>query len=100
MAGNPYDMITGGKKPKKVLHKMEIEPTHNGKHIVTHKHHHGTHHPDEMHAVGGADELAAHIKDNPMSAVAPEMPSPEAAAAPAGPAGPAAPGAGAPPPAM
>src|SRR5271165_57621 len=47
MAGM-FDQITkGGDKPKKEISEMSVKKSHNGKHIVTHKHHSPSHHPDE-----------------------------------------------------
>lgn len=64
MAGM-FDQITkGGDKPKKEIHKMEITKSHNGKHIVTHKHHHPEHHPDETHVMNDMSALHSHLEDH------------------------------------
>lgn len=85
----PYDMITGGKKAPKTIQKHEYSKTHNGKHVVTHKHH-SADHKDETHMFDKFSEAADHMDANP--------PQPEQEMAPAGPAAGAAP-AGAMPPA-
>lgn len=98
---NPYEKITSGdSKPKKELHKMEITKSHNGKHIVTHKHHHPETHPDETHVMGNMEDLHNHMEDHlgggdapapdaaapaaPMTAAPSPMPAPAAGAGPAG----------------
>jgi hypothetical protein len=80
----PYDMITGGKKAPKTIQKHEYSRTHNGKHVVTHKHH-AADHKDETHMFDKFSEAADHMNSNP--------PQPEPEAATAAPAA----GAGAPP---
>jgi hypothetical protein len=94
----PYDMITGGKgkgkAPKKEIKEMIHTKSHNGKHIVTHKHHSPEHHPDELHAFedmkGVHDHMDQHDAGADGAAPLTAAPTPEAAPA-AGPA------AGAPP---
>ena len=96
----PYDMITAGsKKPKKEIKEMVHSKSHNGKHIVTHKHHSPTHHPDETHVFedmqGVHDHMDAHDAGTdgaaPITAAPSPMPEPAApnAAAGAAPAAPA-----------
>lgn len=99
MAGM-FDQITkGGEKPKKEIHKMEITKSHNGKHIVTHKHHHPEHHPDETHVMNDMAALHSHMDDHAgtpnegeaapadgAAAPAPMTAAPSPAAAPAAPA--------------
>ena len=94
----PFDMITGGSKaPKKEIKEMVHSKTHNGKHVVTHKHHSPAHHPDETHMFNNLDEakdhMDAHAGAEPADGAAPltAAPSPMAPAggAPAMPAGPA-----------
>jgi len=94
----PFDMITGGSKaPKKEIKEMVHSKTHNGKHVVTHKHHSPAHHPDETHMFNNLDEakdhMDAHAGVEPADGAAPltAAPSPMAPAggAPAMPAGPA-----------
>jgi hypothetical protein len=84
----PYDMITGGKKSPKVIKHHEYSKTHNGKHVVTHKHHDPSH-KDETHMFDKFSDAADHMNSNP------PQPEAEPAAPAAGPAG-----AGAPPAAM
>lgn len=85
----PFDMITGGKKKSpKVIHHHEYHKTHNGKHVVTHKHH-GTDHQDEQHMFEKFSDAADHMENNP------PQPEPEPAPAEGAPA--AAPAAGAAP---
>jgi len=93
--------LGGMHKPKKEIHKMEISKSHNGKHMVTHKHHHPEHHPDETHVMddlkGLQDHMATHAGDgapegSPDAAqmTAAPSPMPQASGAPmGGPAGPA-----------
>jgi len=82
----PYDMITGGKKPKKEIKEMVHSKTHNGKHVVTHKHHSPSHHPDETHMFNNMDEVKDHMDahDAGTGDAAPltAAPSPEMAGAP------------------
>lgn len=46
--------------PKKEIKEISIRKSHNGGHIVTHKHH-GHHHPDEEHTTHGSDALLNHV---------------------------------------
>jgi hypothetical protein len=88
VAGNPFDMITGGKTPKKEIKEMVHSKTHNGKHVITHRHHSPSHHPDETHMFNNLDEakdhMDAHAGDQPAEGAAPmtAAPSPMAAGAP------------------
>ena len=52
------------KKPKKEIKEMHIRKTANGKHIVTHKHHHPEHHPDEEHSMEDMGALHQHMEDH------------------------------------
>jgi hypothetical protein len=52
------------KKPKKEIKEMHIRKTANGKHIVTHKHHHPEHHPDEEHSMENMAALHQHMEDH------------------------------------
>lgn len=62
---NPFEGITkGDKKPKKEIKDMVVSKSHNGKHIVTHKHHHPEHHPDETHVMSDMAELHSHMDDH------------------------------------
>lgn len=72
----PYDMITGGKKAPKTIQKHEYHRTHNGKHVVTHKHHDPAH-KDEQHMFEKFGDAADHMEQNP------PQPEPAEAAAPA-----------------
>ena len=96
MAATPYDMVTGSKTPKKEIKEMVHSKTHNGKHVITHKHHSPVHHPDETHMFNNLDEAKDHMDqhagDEPAEGAAPmtAAPSPMAPAA-------VAPAAGAPP---
>lgn len=74
----PYDMITGGKKAPKTIQRHEYHRTHNGKHVVTHKHHDPSH-KDEQHMFEKFSDAADHMEQNP--------PQPEPEAAPAAGAG-------------
>ena len=91
----PYDMVTGGKTPKKEIKEMVHTKSHNGKHIVTHKHHSPAHHPDEIHAFNDLDEAKDHMDQHagpePAEGAAPLTAAPSPMGGPAG--------AGAPPPA-
>jgi len=88
-AADAMRAIHGGKTPKKAVKEMHIKATDNGKHIVTHKHHHPEHHPDETHAMGDTDELAQHVADNAPQ-MAPQAPAADPAMGGGAPAGPAA----------
>ncbi len=84
----PYDMVSAPKKAPKVVHHHEYSKTHNGKHVVTHKHHDPSH-KDETHMFDKFSDAAEHMNANP------PQPEPEApAAAPAAGGAPAAPAAG------
>ena|ERR1022692_687537 len=86
---SPYDVLKS--KKKKEIKKHEYSKSHNGGHVVTHKHHapHDSEAHDEMHTFADAPDAMKHMTDNqPMAA-----PSPEPEAQPA--AGAAMPGAGA-----
>ena len=73
----PYDMVSAPKKAPKVVHHHEYSKTHNGKHVVTHKHHDPSH-KDETHMFDKFSDAAEHMNANP------PQPEPEApAAAPA-----------------
>jgi hypothetical protein len=92
VAATPFDMITGGKgKAPKTIHHHEYSKTHNGKHVVTHKHH-LSEHKDETHMFDKFSDAAAHMDQNPPQPEQSEQPE-----APAAGAAPAAAGAGAPP---
>lgn len=58
------DSLGGEKKPKKEIKEMHIRKTANGKHIVTHKHHHPEHHPDEEHSMEDMGALHQHMEDH------------------------------------
>jgi hypothetical protein len=83
----PYDMVSGGKTPKKEIKEMVHSKTHNGKHVITHKHHSPVHHPDETHMFNNLDEAKDHMDqhagDEPAEGAAPmtAAPSPMAPAA-------------------
>jgi hypothetical protein len=47
--------------PKKEISEIRIKKSHNGGHVITHKHHSPEHHPDETHTTKGDDELAEHV---------------------------------------
>lgn len=49
-------------KPKKEIKQMVHEKSHNGGHIVTHKHHHPEHHEDEKHTFSNMADVAAHME--------------------------------------
>jgi len=92
------------KKPKKEIKEMHVRKTANGKHIVTHKHHHPEHHPDEEHSMENMAALHQHMEDHagtPNEGEGAESAAPAGAAqltaAPSPAAAPAAPAAGAPP---
>lgn len=50
-------------KPKKEIKEMVHSKSHNGKHIVVHKHHHPAH-PDETHVLNDMAELHQHMEDH------------------------------------
>ena len=79
-----FDMVPGRstKKPAKAIHKIEIRKSHDGKHILVHKHHHPTHHPDEEHVATDMAGLHDHLDANPVEAQAPPMPGEAPAGAP------------------
>jgi hypothetical protein len=52
------------KAPKKEIKTMEHSKSHNGKHIVVHKHHSPSHHPDETHVMNDMAELHQHMDDH------------------------------------
>ena len=52
------------KKPKKEIKEMHVRKTANGKHIVTHKHHHPEHHPDEEHSMENMAALHQHMDNH------------------------------------
>lgn len=60
----PFDMITGGKKAPKTIHHHEYHRTHNGKHVVTHKHHDPSH-KDEQHMFEKFSDASDHMEQNP-----------------------------------
>lgn len=82
----------GSKKPRKALKSMKVHATDNGRHVVTHEHHHSEHHKDESHAMSSMEELMKHMTDNAPK-IEPQAPgADESEAAPSGgpaPAGPA-----------
>ena len=92
----PYDMVSGGKTPKKEIKEVVHSKTHNGKHVITHKHHSPVHHPDETHMFNNLDEAKDHMDqhagDEPAEGAAPMTAAPSPMAPAAG-----APAAGAPP---
>jgi hypothetical protein len=86
-----YAGITkGDKAPKKEIREMVHTKSHNGKHIVTHRHHSPAHHPDEMHAFNNLAEAKDHMDmhaGEPAEGAAPaEGGPPQMTAAPSGPA--------------
>ena len=82
----PYDMVSAPKKAPKVVHHHEYSKTHNGKHVVTHKHHDPSH-KDETHMFDKFSDAAEHMNANPPQPE-PEAPTaaPAAGGAPAAPA--------------
>jgi len=89
---DPYGKITeGDKKPRKAIKSMHVTKTDNGRHIVTHEHHHPQHHKDAVHAMNSIEELSKHMADNApgIEAQAPGADEPAAPAGGASPAGPA-----------
>jgi hypothetical protein len=52
------------KAPKKEIKEMVHSKSHNGKHIVVHRHHSPAHHPDETHVMNSMDELHSHLEDH------------------------------------
>jgi hypothetical protein len=74
----PFDMITAGaKKAPKTIQKHEYSKTHNGKHVVTHKHH-SPEHKDEQHMFEKFSDAADHMEQNPPQ---PEQEMPQGAPA-------------------
>lgn len=94
--GDWREAVTGkGRKPPKHIKRMIHEKTDNGKHLVTHEHHHPEHHRDEKHAFDHFSDVLDHMQKHagdanegetpdtsaaPMTAAAPAMPSPDAGA--------------------
>jgi hypothetical protein len=70
-------------KPKKEIKEMVHTKSANGKHIVTHKHHHPEHHPDETHVMSDMAELHSHMEDHAGTPNDGEAAPAEGAAAPA-----------------
>jgi hypothetical protein len=52
------------KAPKKEIKEMVHSKSHNGKHVVVHKHHNSAHHPDETHVMNDMAELHQHMDDH------------------------------------
>ena len=103
--GSIYDVLKdkGAKGPKKEIKSMTHTKTHNGKHVITHKHHapfDGPEH-DETHMHGSMADVHKHMDTHNAEpaegAAAPEAPQMTASPSPAPPMGAAGPGAGAPP---
>jgi hypothetical protein len=106
-----YDVLRdkGEKGPKKSIKSMTHTKTHNGKHVIVHKHHAPFDHPDhdETHMHGSMSDVHDHMEKHAgipnageaaPAAGAPDVP--QLSASPAPPAGAGAPpagGAGAPP---
>jgi hypothetical protein len=88
VTATPYDMVSAPKKAPKTIQKHEYHRTHNGKHVVTHKHHDPSH-KDEQHMFEKFSDAANHMEQNPpqpeqeMPEAAPAAGAPAAAAAPA-----------------
>lgn len=81
---DPFAGITkGDKKPKKEIKDMVLSKSHNGKHIMTHKHHHPEHHPDETHVLSDMAELHGHMDDHAGTPNAGEAAPADGAAGPA-----------------
>lgn len=73
----------GGKKtgaPKKEIREISVKKSHNGGHVITHKHHHPDHHPDEVHTTHGDKDMAAHMLANAGTPAPGAAPDPAAAA--------------------
>lgn len=83
MAG-VFDLVKGNdsKKPAKHIKTIVHSKSHDGKHVMVHKHHHPEHHEDETHIANDMSELHKHLEDH---AGTPN--EGEAAAAPAAPVG-------------
>lgn len=65
MAMDPYAGITkGDAKPAKEIKEMVHTKSHNGKHIVTHRHHSPAHHPDETHVFDSMTGVHDHMDDH------------------------------------
>jgi hypothetical protein len=52
------------KAPKKEIKEMVHSKTHNNKHMIVHKHHSPSHHPDETHVMNDMAELHQHMDDH------------------------------------
>ena len=90
---NPYEKITAGdQKPPKHIKEMVHTKSDNGKHIVTHRHHHPEHHRDETHVFDHLGDVHAHMEDHAGTPNAGEAPTGDNAPAPLTAAPPAAPG--------
>jgi len=61
---NPYEGITkNDTPPKRRLKSLRVHAADNGRHIVTHEHHHPAHR-DTHHPMAGMEELASHMAEN------------------------------------
>src|SRR5258708_22450593 len=58
------DKISPKKTPKKEIKEMVHSKSDNGRHIVTHRHHHPEHHKDEIHAFSNLGEVHDHMEDH------------------------------------
>jgi hypothetical protein len=88
--GDWREAVTGkDRKPPKHIKRMVHEKTDNGKHLVTHEHHHPEHHRDEKHSFDNMSDVLAHMQKHagepnegetpdasaaPMTAAPPAMP--------------------------
>jgi hypothetical protein len=61
MKDKMMDSLGGDKKPKKEIKEMVHSKSHNGHHIVVHKHHRPEHHPDETHTLEDMAALHQHM---------------------------------------
>lgn len=50
-----------GGTPKKEIREISVKKSHNGGHVITHKHHSPAHHPDEIHTTKGDDAMVEHM---------------------------------------
>lgn len=73
-------MLGGTKAPKKEIREISVRKSHNGGHIITHKHHNSYQHPDEEHTTKGDKEMLAHMAANASAAPAADAAAPMTAA--------------------
>ena len=61
---NPYDKITEGQKPKKVIHEIRTRKAKSGGYIHEHHHTEPMHHPMEEHTTSDIKGMLSHMADH------------------------------------